>query len=66
MVLGVPTLAQILEEKHYEDLAGGILEALGQLLGGPVRLYIYPWKNSERRNRHGGNLQGARAAAAPL
>jgi hypothetical protein len=47
MVLGVPTMAQILEEKHYKDLAGGILEALGQLLGGPVRLYIYPWKNSE-------------------
>lgn len=45
MVLGVPTMAQILEEKHYGDLAGGILEALGQLLGGPVRLYIYPWKN---------------------
>jgi hypothetical protein len=39
-------MAQILEEKHYGDLAGGILEALGQLLGGPVRLYIYPWKNN--------------------
>ena len=35
MVLGVPTLAQIFEEKHYEDLDGGILEALGRLLGGP-------------------------------
>jgi hypothetical protein len=46
MVLGVPTMAQILEEKHYGDLAGGILEALGQLLGGPVRLYVYPWKNN--------------------
>jgi hypothetical protein len=46
IVLGVPTMAQILEEKHYGDLAGGILEALGQLLGGPVKLYIYPWKNS--------------------
>jgi hypothetical protein len=46
IALGVPTMAQILEEKHYGDLAGGILEALGQLLGGPVKLYIYPWKNS--------------------
>ena len=42
MVLGVPTLAQIFEEKHYEDLEGGILEALGRLLGGPVKLYVYP------------------------
>ena len=42
MVLGVPTLSQIFEEKHYEDLEGGILEALGQLLSGPVRLYVYP------------------------
>ena len=42
MVLGVPTLAQIFEDKHYEDLEGGILEALGRLLGGPVKLYVYP------------------------
>ncbi len=45
MVMGLATLAQILEEKYYADLDGGILEALGRLLGGgPVRLYIYPWK----------------------
>jgi hypothetical protein len=43
MVLGVPTLAQIFEEKHYKDLDGGILEALGRLTGGgPVKLYVYP------------------------
>jgi hypothetical protein len=42
MALGVPTLAQIFEEKHYEDLEGGILEALGRLMGGPVKLYVYP------------------------
>lgn len=46
MVLGVPTLAQIFEEKHYEDLDGGILEALGRLLSGPVRLYIYPLRDT--------------------
>ena len=44
MVLGVPTLAQIFEEKHYADLDGGILEALGRLVGGgPVKLYVYPF-----------------------
>jgi len=46
MVLGVPTLAQIFEEKHYADLEGGLLEALGRLLGGPVKLYVYPLKNT--------------------
>ena len=48
MVMGLPTLAQIFEEKYYGDLDGGILEALGRLLGGgPVRLYVYPWKVAE-------------------
>ena len=51
MVLGVPTLSQILEERHYQDLEGGILEALGHLLGGPVRLYVHPWRNRESGER---------------
>ncbi len=49
MVMGVPTLAQILEEKHYADLDGGVLEALGRLLAGPVKLYVYPWRNPVTR-----------------
>jgi hypothetical protein len=49
VVLGVPTLAQIFEEKHYEDLEGGILEALGRLLGGLVKLYVYPLRDSKTR-----------------
>ncbi len=46
MAMGVPTLAQIFDEKHYADLAGGLLEALGRLLAGPVKLYVYPWRNT--------------------
>jgi hypothetical protein len=46
IVVGVPTLAQILEERHYADLDGGVLEALGRLLAGPVKLYVYPWFNA--------------------
>ena len=46
MVLGVPTLAEIFEAKYYEDLGGSVLEALGRLLAGPVRLYIYPWRDA--------------------
>jgi len=47
IVLGVPTLRQIFEERHYQDLDGGILEALGRLLSGVVNLYIHPWRNAE-------------------
>jgi len=46
MVAGVPTLARIFEERHYADLAGGLLEALGRLLAGPVKVYVYPWRNT--------------------
>ena len=45
LALGVPTLAELLTEKYYTDLDGGLLEALGRLFKGPVKLYIYPWKN---------------------
>jgi hypothetical protein len=45
-VMGVPTLAQVLDEQHYGDLGGGLLEALGRLLAGPVKLYVYPWRNT--------------------
>jgi hypothetical protein len=47
VVVGIPTLAHILEERHYADLEGGVLEALGKLLTGPVRLYVYPWRDAE-------------------
>ncbi len=47
MVLGVPTLAQLFNEQFYEDLGGGVLEALGRLYSGPVKLYIYPWRNGK-------------------
>jgi hypothetical protein len=47
IVLGVPILGQIFQEKYYEDLEGGILEALGRLLGGPVKLYVYPLRDTK-------------------
>jgi hypothetical protein len=45
MVVGVPTLHEIFEEKYYTDLDGGTLEALGRLFRGAVKLYVYPMKN---------------------
>jgi hypothetical protein len=42
VVLGVPTLVQIFDEKYYEDLQGGILESFGRLFRNDLRLYVCP------------------------
>ncbi len=51
MALGVPTLAQLFDEKYYRDLPGGVLEALGRLLNGSVTLAVYPWQNTRTGER---------------
>jgi hypothetical protein len=38
----VPSLVEIFEEKYYTNLEGGILEALGRMFKGGLRLYVYP------------------------
>jgi hypothetical protein len=43
--LGIPAMAEILEEEYYKDLEGGILEALGRLFKTNVKLYVYPFLN---------------------
>ena len=42
IVMGVPSLREIFEEKYYTDLEGGILESFGRLFKNDLRLYIYP------------------------
>jgi hypothetical protein len=42
IALGVPTLAQIFNEKYYDHLEGGILEAFGRLFKNDLRLYVCP------------------------
>jgi hypothetical protein len=46
MAMGVPTLREIFDEKYYSDLGGGILEALGRLFKGRVKLLVYPTRQS--------------------
>jgi hypothetical protein len=46
MAMGVPTLREIFEEKYYSDLGGGILEALGRLFKGSVKLLVYPTRQA--------------------
>jgi hypothetical protein len=42
LVMGVPTLMEIFDEKYYLNLEGGILEALGRMFKGGLKLYVYP------------------------
>jgi hypothetical protein len=42
MVMGVPTLRELFQEKYYHDLDGGILESFGRLFKNDLKLYVYP------------------------
>ncbi len=47
IVIGVPTLKQIFEEKYYTDLEGGILESFGRLFKNDLKLFVYPMLDTE-------------------
>lgn len=42
LVMGLPSLMEIFDEKYYTNLEGGILEALGRMFKGSLKLYVYP------------------------
>lgn len=42
IVLGVPTLRELFDEKYYVDLEGGILESFGRLFKNDLKIYAYP------------------------
>ena len=45
IVMGVPTLRDIFDEKYYEDLEGGILESFGRLFKNDLKFYVYPYRD---------------------
>ena len=47
MAMGVPTLREVFEEKYYTELEGGILEGLGRLFQGRVKLFVYPTRETD-------------------
>lgn len=47
ITMGVPSLMELFDEKFYEHLEGGILEAFGRLFKNDMRLYIYPLKDRQ-------------------
>lgn len=44
IVLSVHDFGQLFEEKYYEGLEGGILEAMGKLFSDNTNVYVYPAK----------------------
>lgn len=47
LVVGASHLNKLFNEKHYENLEGGILEGLGKLMEPKTKLYVYPHKTSD-------------------
>jgi len=50
VVVGVPTLRNLVQKKYYSDLKGGLMEAFGQLFAENVKLYVYPLMEDKKIN----------------
>jgi len=50
LVMGVPSLLEIFDEKYYLNLEGGILEALGRMFTSGLKLYVYPMIDEKTGN----------------
>jgi hypothetical protein len=46
IVMGIPSLRELFEEKYYTDLEGGILESFGRLFKNALKLYVYPYQDA--------------------
>jgi len=46
IVLGVPSIFELFDEKYYTQLPGGILENFGRLLKNNLKVYVYPLQRS--------------------
>jgi hypothetical protein len=42
LIMGMPNLEYIFDEKHYAQVDGGILTAFADLFGHNIKLYLYP------------------------
>jgi hypothetical protein len=46
IVMGVPSLIDLFDEKNHSQLPGGILESFGRLFKNDLKLYVYPLQPS--------------------
>jgi hypothetical protein len=48
IVMGVPSLIELFDDKYYTQLPGGILESFGRLFKNDLKLYVYPLRKHEQ------------------
>jgi hypothetical protein len=46
IVLGLPSVSELFDEKYYAQLAGGTLESFGRLFNNDLKVYVYPLRRS--------------------
>jgi hypothetical protein len=46
IAVGLPSVTEIVNERYYENLAGGMLESIGLLFKRSVRMYVYPLRDA--------------------
>ena len=47
IVMGLPSLVELFDEKYYVDLPGGILESFGRLFKNDLKLFVYPLRKHQ-------------------
>jgi hypothetical protein len=49
IILGVPNLIELFDEKYYRNLSGGILEAFGKMFNRDLKVYLYPYQKDSKK-----------------
>ena len=60
IIIGMNNLAQIFEEKYYQNLDGGILESFARLFGSNVKLFVYPILDANGEVKQGNDFMPER------
>jgi hypothetical protein len=47
VVLGLPSVSELFDEKYYTQLPGGTLESFGRLFKNDLKVYVYPLRRQE-------------------
>jgi hypothetical protein len=47
IVMGIPSVYELFDEKYYAQLPGGTLESFGRLFKNDLKVYVYPLRRSE-------------------
>jgi hypothetical protein len=57
LIMGMPNLQELFDEKYYRDLTGGILEAFGRLFSRDLVLFVYPMLHAQGHTYHAADAE---------